>query len=707
MDPQSPDVTSSGQFLVCGLGGLGQHCVAILKEFGVEVGAMDKIAVADWEIPQLRSQLTHLWVGDCRQTEDLTRAQVQYCRGILLVTGDERVNVEAAFAARLLNPNIRLVVRSAKQNLNQLLEQQLGNFVAFEPTQLSAPAFALAALEGHTVAASGVPDLAPEEILGFFEVEGELLQVVKRQIQLGDRWCNVRQLHELNSRTRCVLCHFPSPSAPTPLGLDAPHKLFYQWWPDRLLQANDCLITIELTQGLSRRPQQLLPTKTPHPLEEQRWRLHQLWRWLQQTLGQWWQTSSQHQIQRVAWLCLLTVVLLWGGGTLLFHWYYPDIQLLDAFYATAVLLLGGYGDLFSEVQLTLPIPWWLRFFGLLLTLSGTAFIGVLYALLTQRLLSWRLQFLAKRPPLPDQNHVVVIGLGRVGQRVVTLLQTLKQPLVGIARNELDPQTLPQTPLVIGTVANALAQVNLATAKSVVAVTEDEMENLEMGLMAHAANPSCGLAIRTYDNRFTDKVAQLFPYAHVLCASAFSAEAFVAAAFGENVLSLFRIQQQTVLVTDYDIEAGDTLNGLILAEIAYGYGVVPLWHQRSSQDSPTLMPSHDLHLRVGDRLIVLATIEGLRRVEQGDRLAKRWQIQVEKAWTPDGAFNGATEIARTAGCPLSMARELMARLPGMLPHPLYYHQALRLQRRLRRLQVESQVLPLDTGIGTTRSPNGIM
>ena len=138
--------TNPDRFLVCGLGSLGQHCVAFLKDFGVIVGAIDKVTPDDWEIPYLQDQLEQLLVGDCRQADLLTQAQVQHCRTILLVTSDERVNVEAAFAARLLNPQVRLVVRSSKQNLNQLLDQQLGNFVAFEPTQLSAPAFALAAL---------------------------------------------------------------------------------------------------------------------------------------------------------------------------------------------------------------------------------------------------------------------------------------------------------------------------------------------------------------------------------------------------------------------------------------------------------------------------------------------------------------------------------------------------------------------------------
>ena len=43
------------------------------------------------------------------------------------------MNIETAIAARRLNPNVHIVVRSSRQNLNQLLKDQLGNFVALDP----------------------------------------------------------------------------------------------------------------------------------------------------------------------------------------------------------------------------------------------------------------------------------------------------------------------------------------------------------------------------------------------------------------------------------------------------------------------------------------------------------------------------------------------------------------------------------------------
>ncbi|PLS69124.1 MAG: potassium transporter TrkA, partial [Cyanobacteria bacterium M5B4] len=133
---------AANRFLVCGLGSLGQHCVAALEEFGAQVTAIDQVVPKEWEIPGMKDSLD-LFFGDCRQAKVLEQAGIKECRGILLVTRSEQVNIEAAFIARSLNPHIRLVVRSSKVRLNEILGKHLGNFIAFEPDQLPAAAFAL------------------------------------------------------------------------------------------------------------------------------------------------------------------------------------------------------------------------------------------------------------------------------------------------------------------------------------------------------------------------------------------------------------------------------------------------------------------------------------------------------------------------------------------------------------------------------------
>lgn len=665
-------------FLVCGLGSLGEHCVMNLKQFGVEVSAIEQSPPPTWEIPELATALTHLVVGDCRQAETLKQAGIDRCRAILLVTSNEQVNLEAAFAARLLNPQVRVVVRSAKQELNQLLAEHLQNYVAFEPTQLSADAFAVAALGNDT--------------LGYFQLEEQFLRVTRRRIPPGHPWCNQRQVQDLNTRRRRVLAHWPAGS-PT-------SEHFYQWDPEALIGVGDTLIYIEteadrrssLGNRLKSRAwlrraiaywQELL--STPQPLVHLRQQIYSLW-----------QQGAAHQIQRVVIVCALTIVTLLFLGTTLIYQYFPGpISRYEAFQATVVLLLGGYGDIFGGVELTDPLPRWLQSFSLGLTLIGTVFVGVVYALLTEKLLTAQFQFLARRPPIPTQGHTIIIGLGRVGRQVATRLQRFKQPLVGVHASPLPADTLPQMPLVITQdMTQILPRLNLMSAKSVVAVTEDELANLEAVLTARAAHANANLVIRTYNRRFAENIGRLFPDAQVLCASELAAQAFATAAFGENVLTLLYFDHSTILVTEYQVETHDTLNQRLLAEVAYGYGVIPILHQRSGQTA-TLLPKDDLRLQAGDRLIVLATIEGLQQIEQGNLLPREWYVHIDRL--PLGADRNILEeeartiVALIAGCRINEAIALMQHSPGTLPLPLYRHQAQRLAKRLRRAGFQAQVV----------------
>lgn len=660
-------------FLVCGLGSLGQHCVTALKEFGVSVIAIEQTLPEHWEISNLSDLLEELIIGDCCQKKVLEQAKIEQCRAVLIVTSNERVNTETALIARQLNPHTRLVVRSAQENLNQLLSQRLGNFVAYEPTQLPAPAFALAALECET--------------LGFFQLDGKWLRVFTRQMQADDPWCNRRQIWEINSRSRRVL-NYATPSMKLP-------KIFRRWNQETLLLPGDTIVCIEITDPFLSKS-----AATPTEIPRHWWQLWQekfkslSWRKIKQKLIDFWYDSHRNQMQRVAIVCTITVMFLLICGTVLFNWQYPEITISEAFHTTAILLLGGYADLFGGFPAPITIPWWLQLFSLGLTLAGTAFVGVLYALLTQALLSTRFQFLQQRPPVPSQDHIILVGLGRVGQRVATILQEFQQPLVAITRKDLEPNFLPQLPVISGNFTEGLKKANLAKAKSILIATDDEILNLEIGLMANNANPKLGLVIRTFEQRLSNNLKQMLPDAQVLCAYGLAAKAFAGAAFGEHIRSLFRLNNQTILVTEYNIEAGDTLNGLLLSEVACGYGVVPILHQEPQQDAK-LMPSDDIKLLVGDRMVVLATINGLHRIEGGKMHIepKQWRVKIEKALTQDALFEGANAIARISGCTLQQARKLMQNLPGTLPTPLYRQQAQRLVRQLSKRQVFASLVEI--------------
>jgi hypothetical protein len=170
----------------------------------------------------------------------------------------------------------------------------------------------------------------------------------------------------------------------------------------------------------------------------------------------------------------------------------------------------------------------------------------------------------------------------------------------------------------------------------------------------------------------------------------AAEAFAAAALGKRILSVMRLDGQTTLVSDYLVETGDTLEGRLLADLLYGYGVVPLLHENRGQDA--FLPPDRVRLAAGDRLVVLATVDGLQRVELGTPRERAWSVLIERTLAQDGVFEGAMTVARVTGCEVEAARHAMEGLPATIPAPLYKQQARRLVRELSRVRVEARLVP---------------
>jgi Trk K+ transport system NAD-binding subunit len=655
-------------FLVCGLGSLGQHCIVALKKFGVNAIAIEQTYPQSWEFGNLETLIDQLIIGDCRQDSLLEEAKIRQCRAAILATNNEQVNVATALAIRQLNPNTRIVLRSAQENLNQLLEEQLGNLIAYESTELPANAFALAALG--------------TEMLGYFFLEGQRIRVIQRQIASEQDGINNRQLYEFNTHSHHLLGCLPREKSAS--------FHFYRWHPETVVKTDDTLVYLELgnvsghfSPKIQQKPQRSISLKI-------RLFLTQLFG--KQTI-QFLQQSFKQKIRRVALISGLVVLLMLFIGTILIQQDNHAGTWLGAFSVTVILLLGGYGDIFGGFQQSDAIPWWLQLFSLGLTLVGTVFVGILYAFMTEALLSSQFQFKKNSPAFPENNHIVLVGLGRVGSKVAQFLKDFKQSIVGIStKSDLEGGIFDTIPVIQGFTENSLTKAHISTAKSVVIVTDDEILNLEVALTVQRINPAIPLVIRTSGARLTQHLYPLLPNAQIWNVYAVAAEVFAGAAFGENILYLFRCQNQTILVTEYQIKENDGLDGLLLADVAYGYGVVPILHQKSSEKSQ-LLPMGDIRLALGDRMVVLATINGLRRIEQQSNtyLEKNWYVRVEEAYTEEANFEGANIITLISDCPIGMARDLMKNLPMTLDVPLYHHQALRLVRTLLRNRVNAQAI----------------
>lgn len=653
-------------FLVCGLGYLGQHCVASLKKFGVRVIAIEKNPSIEWELKD--SSVDELIIGDCSYPDVLlSQVPIEQCRAALIVTTSEKVNIETAIALRRLNPHTRLIIRSERENFNELLSNQLGNLIAYEPKHLPANAYALAALGKDTI--------------GFLELEGVKMSINRLEMSPNHQWKSYKSLEELNNRNRRLITSYQN--------IEEINNDFYHWNPEAKIKENDTLIYVSVEDNLS-----LTKNISKYATDNRGWKKYiPNIQQIKKGFINFWRVSSKQQMQRVALLSGILVVLLLVTGTILYKNYHPDTTILSSFFVTSILLLGGFSDLFDSFEPIEDVLVSLQIFSLTLTVFGTALIAVLYALLTEALLSAKFQFNSKRPPLPKENHTIIIGFGKLGQKIAEKLQELKQPVLAITFNSnIDTSTALNIPLIWGNnMQDSLELAHTDKAKSMIIVTDDDIVNIEVALISQKINPHCHLVIRTNGDTLTENLTELLPQATIIDPYAVVAEAFSGAAFGENVLHLFRLQQQTLLLTQYDIDKQDTLINLLLAEVAYGYGVIPIMYTSGKDLRPIALPSDDIRLSEGDSLVVLATTEGLKSIEQGNRKMPEWEMEILAVKSEIGLFEGANAITRVSGCSLKTARETMANLPQILPIKLYQHQAVKLKQILSKNQVTSRLI----------------
>ena len=686
------------RFIVCGLGNLGQRCVINLKSFAsqncpITVTAIDKVLPNSFATSNFSNLLAQEPItGDSRQEEILEKAGIRRCRSILFLSGYENVNIESAFAARRLNPWVRLVVRSSRSSLNRLLEQQLDNCVALDAAELPATAFVVAGLGDGTI--------------GAFSIGDHQFRVAERRVKSRDgRFEGLPAYSVGRTPYRLLTLNHPAASEAThPPGLKE-LDIFHCWRPDAMVRAGDWVTYVEVIEPnntaalkASTKPSNAFKQlgRTLRNIVQFPW-----WRKISNS----WQWVQEKQIRQMVFTGLVTAFCLELGGAVLLK-YGMDLSWHEAAFSSVILLLGGFGDLFGDIQ---DVPWWVEFFSLIITIVSILVVLGTLGLVADHLLSSRFEFLQKRHPIPHKDHVVIVGLGRVGGRVVSLLQELKQPLVAVSAHKSKREQFPKIPILTGNILQNLRKVNLAQAKSIIALTDDQILNLEVALIASEkavdVGRNIGSVIRANDQRFSENLVNLLPHATAFCPDELSAQAYAGAAFGERILGLFALHDQIILVVEFHIEKGDTLVGKLLSELSYGYGVVPILYRTESRrldGRPTkvLIPSDIERLKAGDHLVVLSSIDGLRKIERGDIAPPwRWRLEVKpptsQILTDTAARTLTDNAAHTlhiiSGCDLSKARAFMDSLPGHMELQMYKHQAYSLWQALRRCGLPSAEL----------------
>lgn len=214
------------------------------------------------------------------------------------------------------------------------------------------------------------------------------------------------------------------------------------------------------------------------------------------------------------------------------------------------------------------------------------------------------------------NHIILCGVGRLGFRVFRLLRRLGEPVVVIERDAANP-FLEQvrregSPLLVGDARfeHLLVEANLASARSVIVATNDDLANLEIALDARRLKPSIRLVVRMFDQNLADKIRDGFNIQTAMSQSAMSAPAFALSALDAAIVGSTVVGDELVVLRRWRVEPRGPFDGRTVGQVmsAHGCAIAEL---RRGGEPPRLFPSPDDVLAVGDELLVQGRMESIR------------------------------------------------------------------------------------------------
>ncbi|MEV4660393.1 NAD-binding protein [Micromonospora echinofusca] len=250
-----------------------------------------------------------------------------------------------------------------------------------------------------------------------------------------------------------------------------------------------------------------------------------------------------------------------------------------------------------------------------LNLAGLALIPLITAVVVDGIVNARLALHSGRIQPERSGHVVVVGLGNVGTRVmaqlcdfgveVVAIDKLAEPRGGALARRLG------VPLIVGDAAleETLQSASVGGCQALVVVSTDDETNLQAALIGRAVNPELQVVLRLFDGHFAERIQQAFGIGVSRSVSYLAAPSFAAALLDRAVIATIPVGRHALLVTEVSVAAGSALDGRPLAAVGRAESVRLLAHARAGQRLDWA-PDARLVIVAGDRLTVVARRAGL-------------------------------------------------------------------------------------------------
>jgi Trk K+ transport system NAD-binding subunit len=254
-----------------------------------------------------------------------------------------------------------------------------------------------------------------------------------------------------------------------------------------------------------------------------------------------------------------------------------------------------------------------------ITVVGIAIIPLVTAVVVESAVSVRVIGATPRR-MPRRDHVVVVGLGNVGTRIVTTLRERGVPVVAVERSDdavgASAAARAGVPLVLGdaTRERVLREAGAETCRALVAVTSDDATNLQAALIGRSVQRSVRVVLRLRDDDLAARVERSMD-AISRSVSYVAAPVFAAALRDGQVLATIPVGRRILLMAEVTVGRASLMAGLPVGALdEAGVARVVGVYRGAGPDAVLEMPPRPRRrLKVGDRLLVVATRGGLGTV----------------------------------------------------------------------------------------------
>jgi Trk K+ transport system NAD-binding subunit len=250
------------------------------------------------------------------------------------------------------------------------------------------------------------------------------------------------------------------------------------------------------------------------------------------------------------------------------------------------------------------------------TVGGLALIPLTTAVVVDAVVNARLAVAAGRLRVPRENHVIVVGLGNVGTRVIRRLYDLGVEMVAIdkdpgARGVIVARQL-NIPMIIGDAAQeeTLRLASVQSCQALVVMSTDDVTNLQAALNGRSMRADLRVVLRLFDGDFADRVQRAFDINISRSVSYLAAPAFAAQMMEREVVATIPVERHVLLVAEVPVAPGSALDGADVDAASRPGDVRVIGLTRFGEPRPYWSPPPALRIEARDRLIVVARRAGL-------------------------------------------------------------------------------------------------